>query len=256
MSKKLDMSLDDVIRDSRRSGGHNDSSRGRGRASSGPGPDRRFASRNAVRTVPYYVPQPMQAVNPLFQQQVVNPIFQQQMMLGGGSNTEEGTKLYISNLDYGVTNEDIQVLFSEIGDLKRYSIHYDRSGRSKGTAEVVFQRHSDALAAIKRYNEVQLDGKPIKIELVGVNLVAPAVVLPSTNSILGKPSGAFTSGQVRYGAGSWGRGGGGGRGGGRVINRGPPARGLTRGKDHVEKLSAEDLDADLEKYRLEAMQIN
>ena len=57
MSKKLDMSLDDVIRDSRRSGGHNDSSRGRGRASSGPGPDRRFASHNAVRTAPYYVPQ-------------------------------------------------------------------------------------------------------------------------------------------------------------------------------------------------------
>lgn len=60
--------------------------------------------------------------------------------------------------------------------------------------------------------------------------------------------------QGRYGAGSWGRGGGGG-GGGRGINRGP-ARGLTQGKDHVEKLSAEDLDADLEKYRLEAMQIN
>jgi hypothetical protein len=58
--------------------------------------------------------------------------------------------------------------------------------------------------------------------------------------------------QGRYGAGSWGRGGG---GGGRGINRGP-ARGLTRGKDYVEKLSAEDLDADLEKYRLEAMQIN
>jgi hypothetical protein len=67
---------------------------------------------------------------------------------------------------------------------------------------------------------------------------------------------SLDSGQVRYGAGSWGHGGGGGRGGGRVINRGPPARGLTRGKDHVEKLSAEDLDADLEKYRLEAMQIN
>lgn len=56
-----------------------------------------------------FVMQPMQAVNPIFQQQVMNPIFQQQMMLGGGSNTEEGTKLYISNLDYGVTNEDVQV---------------------------------------------------------------------------------------------------------------------------------------------------
>jgi len=52
--------------------------------------------------------QPMQ-MNPIFQQQVMNPIFQQPMMLGGGSNTEEGTKLYISNLEYGVTNEDIQV---------------------------------------------------------------------------------------------------------------------------------------------------
>ena len=49
--------------------------------------------------------------------------------------------------------------------------------------------------------------------------------------------------------GGWVRGGAGGIGGG-------PARGRARAKGPVEKLSAEDLDADLEKYRLEAMQIN
>ncbi|KAG6734763.1 hypothetical protein I3842_01G286000 [Carya illinoinensis] len=240
MSKKLDMSLDDVIMNSRRSDGYNGISRGRGRAS-GPGPDRRFVNRTVPRMAPYYAPQPMQ---------VMDPIFQQQMVLGAGSNTEEGTKIYISNLDYGVSNDDIQVLFSEVGDLKRYSIHYDRSGRSKGTAEVVFLHQSDAVAALKRYNNIQLDGKPMKIELVGVNLITPAFGTSSASSILGKPIGAFRSGQGRASLGGWVR-----RGGGGAIGHGS-ARGRTQQKDRVEKLTVEDLDADLEKYRLEALQIN
>lgn len=78
-----------------------------------------------------------------------------------------------------------QLLFSEEGELKRYSIHYDRSGRSKGTAEVVFTRRSDALAAIKKYNNMKLDGKPLQIELVGTSLVTPAVMPPFQSSLLG-----------------------------------------------------------------------
>ena len=87
------------------------------------------------------------------------------------------------------SNESLQLLFSEIGELKRYSIHYDKSGRSKGTAEVVYARQSSALAAIKRYNNMKLDGKPLQIELVGVNLVGPPVVpRPFTGSLSGRPS--------------------------------------------------------------------
>jgi THO complex subunit 4 len=38
----------------------------------------------------------------------------------------------------------------------------------------VYSRRTDAVAAVKRYNNVQLDGKPMKIEIIGTNVSAPA----------------------------------------------------------------------------------
>ena len=43
----------------------------------------------------------------------------------------------------------------------------------QGSAEVLFARRSDAFQALKRYNNVQLDGKPMKIEIVGTNAEVP-----------------------------------------------------------------------------------
>ncbi|XVE52700.1 hypothetical protein DITRI_Ditri02bG0144200 [Diplodiscus trichospermus] len=234
------MSLDEIIRNKSRSEGHSRDSRRKHRGF-GPGPDRRAPTRDQLRTNPYPV-RPMQIQVPAWQGQLVS---------SGGLNLE--AKLYISNLDYGVSNEDIKVLFSEVGDLKRYSINYDRSGRSKGTAEVVFYRQTDALAAIKRYNNVQLDGKPMTIELVGANVVMSAPVPPTKSGILKKPTVASRRDQEKVGGRRWVRSGGNrpniaGGGGGYARQGG------RRGRID-EKLSAEDLDADLDKYHLEATRI-
>ncbi|KAI3934898.1 hypothetical protein MKX01_026488 [Papaver californicum] len=222
MSTSLDMSLDDLIKNNKRSGGEGGGSsssfrgRGRGRGggfggsgrttrggggSFGLGPTRRFQNRGIRRPMPYSTPN----VGRMYDMYAA-------AAMDTGSN-----KLYVSNLDYGVSNEDIKELFSEVGEIQRYSVNYDRSGRSKGTAEVVFVRSSDAAAAVKRYNNVQLDGKPMKIEIVGAS-IAPPVFPPVNTAMFGNPVGFSQRGLRRGGA--MGRLRGGSRDSGGRISQG------------------------------------
>ena len=86
---------------------------------------------------------------------------------GSRRHSSGQTKLRIRNLDYKVTDVDIKELFEEFVGVKSSSLHCDKQGRSLGSAHVIFERKSEALKAVEKYNGMRLDGRPLKISVDG-----------------------------------------------------------------------------------------
>ena len=107
--------------------------------------------------------------------------------------------LYVGNLSYKITVEDLKINFSEAGEVVSASIIKDKfSGQSRGFGFVEMKTEEGAAEAIKKFNGGTLDGKASTVNEA-------------------RPKREFGSGNSRGGGN---RGGGfnrGGRGGG---NRG------------------------------------
>ena len=137
-------------------------------------------------------------------------------------------RIYVGNLSYDTTEDELRKDFSAFGEVASVSVVTDRySGRSKGFAFVEMTNKAEADAAI-----AGLNGKAIKERTLVVNEARPRTEGGSS----GGSRGGYSGGGGGYGGGGYGggrdsggRGGYGGGGGGYGDKRGGGRDGGGRG---------------------------
>lgn len=73
-------------------------------------------------------------------------------------------KLYVGNLSYSVTDEDLRALFAEVGTVVSVTMINDRStGQSKGFGFVEMETPQAAQQAIEKYNNYALKERNITV---------------------------------------------------------------------------------------------
>ena len=75
-------------------------------------------------------------------------------------------KLYVGNLSYNATEEQLRELFSQAGTIKEIALIMDRdTRRPKGFGFVEMSTQVEAEKAIEMFNEHELDGRRIMVNL-------------------------------------------------------------------------------------------
>jgi RNA recognition motif-containing protein len=111
------------------------------------------------------------------------------------------TRLYVGNLNFRTTSDELREIFSQAGEVENASVVEDRdTGRSRGFGFVEMATAESAAAAIEQFNGKELGGRALT-----VNEARPRVER-------GGGGGGYGGGRGGgYGGGGYGGGGGGGR---------------------------------------------
>ncbi|KAK9457010.1 nuclear cap-binding protein subunit 2 [Dipodascopsis uninucleata] len=79
---------------------------------------------------------------------------------------EKSTTLYVGNLSFYTTEEQIMELFSKCGEVKKIIMGLDRFNKTPcGFCFVEYYTHDDALCCMKFINQTKLDERVIRTDL-------------------------------------------------------------------------------------------
>jgi RNA recognition motif-containing protein len=75
-----------------------------------------------------------------------------------------GRKLYVGNLGFDVTQQDLEDLFAQAGSCDSVAVITDRfSGQSRGFGFVEMSSNSEAQRAIQQFNGHEFKGRALKV---------------------------------------------------------------------------------------------
>jgi cold-inducible RNA-binding protein len=73
-------------------------------------------------------------------------------------------KLYVGNLAFETTSNDLQTLFAQAGTVESVSLIEDReTGRSRGFGFVEMSTKEEGAAAVTKFNGTELAGRALKV---------------------------------------------------------------------------------------------
>ena len=122
----------------------------------------------------------------------------------------DNSKLYVGNLPFASTAQDLEALFGQVGTVSVVEIIFDKfTGRSRGFAFVTMTTGDEAQKAVEKFHDFQMEGRAL-----AVNIARPREERAPRSGGFGGDGGdrGGRGGPRRFGGD---RGGGGGyRGGG------------------------------------------
>lgn len=76
------------------------------------------------------------------------------------------TKLYVGNLPYRISEEELKTLFSQAGTVQSVSLIKDRfSGQSKGFGFVEMSNQAEVENAVRMFNDYSLENRQLKVNI-------------------------------------------------------------------------------------------
>lgn len=74
------------------------------------------------------------------------------------------TKLYVGNLSFQTTSQDLEQMFAQAGTVQSVNLVADRdTGQSRGFAFVEMSTNEEAASAIDQFNGKELGGRSLKV---------------------------------------------------------------------------------------------
>jgi RNA recognition motif-containing protein len=82
----------------------------------------------------------------------------------GKGKEKMSMKLYVGNLAFETTGDDLKTLFAEAGTVESVSLIEDReTGRSRGFGFIEMQTKEEGAAAVEKFNGTEFGGRPLKV---------------------------------------------------------------------------------------------